>query len=201
MLDNPGKRSIMPLRHTLLGLLNNKPMHGYLLRQHARSYSWIYPMTNASIYPALHGLEEDGFITHRSEIHNGRARKIYHITESGRRDLRRWLLEASHQTPCFRDQMLLKIVMQSDDTIHYARDWIKASLETLREEIANYQSDISSIMKNAPTTAGTELAHEYGFELLRLRARLFEQILVLTNEPKDRPTGEYGDTTARATAH
>ena len=191
----------MPLRHTLLGLLNNKPMHGYLLRQHAKSYSWFYPMTNASIYPALHGLEDDGFIAHQSEIHNGRARKIYHITENGRRDLRKWLLEPSHQTPCFRDQMLLKIVMQSDDTIHYARDWIKASLETLREEIATYQSDISSIMRNAPTTVGTDLAHEYGFELLRLRARFFEQILVLTSEPQDRSRDEHRDDAAQATAH
>lgn len=190
----------MPLRHTLLGLLNNKPMHGYLLRQHAKSYSWIYPMTNASIYPALHGLEEDGFITHQSEIHNGRARKIYHITESGKRDLRKWLLEASHQTPCFRDQTLLKIVMQSDDSIHHARDWIKASLETLREEIATYQSDISSIMKNSPNTVGSELAHEYGFELLRLRARFFEQILLLTSEPEDLAPEKYTDTASQVAA-
>jgi DNA-binding PadR family transcriptional regulator len=190
----------MPLRHTLLGLLNNKPMHGYLLRQHAKSYSWIYPMTNASIYPALHRLEEDGFITHQSEIHNGRARKIYHITEPGRSDLRRWLLEADHQTPCFRDQMLLKIVMQSDDTIRYARSWIEDSLEILREEIAAYETDISSIMANAPKTVGMELAHEYGFELLRLRARLFEQILVLTREPREPTPASYQRTDDRLAA-
>ena len=174
----------MPLRHTLLGLLNDKPMHGYLLRQHAKGYSWIYPMTNASIYPALHALEEDGFITHKSAIHNGRARKIYYITESGKNDLHNWLLEYFHEAPCFRDQLLLKIVMQSDETIRYARGWITKSLESLRAEITAYQSNISSMTKvGSEQTLGLQLAHEYGFEMLRLRVRLFEKILAMTQDP------------------
>jgi DNA-binding PadR family transcriptional regulator len=173
----------MPLRHTLLGLLNDRPMHGYLLRQHAKGYSWIYPMTNASIYPALHALEEDGFINHKSEIHKGRARKIYHITEAGRNDLHSWLLESVSQTPCFRDQMLLKIVMQSDETIRYARNWIADCLESLRVEIANYESNMSKMaMATNEQSLGMQLAHEYGFEMLRLRVRLLEKILAMTQE-------------------
>jgi len=174
----------MPLRHTLLALLNESPMHGYVLRQQANRYSWIYPMTNASIYPALHALEADGFITHESVIHNGRARKTYYISESGRNDLHRWLLEFFHEKPCFRDQLLLKVVMQTDETIKYARGWIAESLESLRSEITAYESNMSTLETTGRhQTLGLQLAHEYGFEMLRLRVRLLEKILAMTQDP------------------
>jgi DNA-binding PadR family transcriptional regulator len=178
----------MPLRHTLLGLLNEEPMHGYLLRKHAKTYSWIYPMTNASIYPALHGLEGDGFITHSSEIHRGRARKIYRITAEGREDLRSWLLEPVHNVPCLRDQMLLKIVMHGDHSLQDAREGIKKALEELRGDVALHESD-----KGADTTStvGMELAREYGFEMLRLRVRFFEQVLALTKNRWEEAAGDY----------
>ena len=180
----------MPLRHTLLGLLDEKPMHGYLLRKHAKSYSWIYPMTNASIYPALHGLEEDGFITHSSEIHSGRARKIYRITPEGREDLGKWLREPVYQAPCFRDQMLLKIVMLGDHSLQGAREGIEKVLEELRSEIAFYESNITSA---GAKTVGMELAHEYGFEMLRLRVGFFERILSLTRQAEDHSAGDYDE--------
>jgi len=168
----------MPLKHTLLGLLNEEPMHGYRLRKHAKAYSWIYPMTNASIYPALHGLEEDGLITHDSEIRSGRARKIYRITAEGKEDLKRWLNEPVHQAPCFRDQMLLKIVMHSETSLRDARDAVEKALEELRSEIGYYLSNKGEMSSK---TVGMGLAHEYGFEMLRLRARFLEQVLSWTH--------------------
>ena len=175
----------MPLRHTLLGLLQERPMHGYLLRQRAQSYSWMYPMTNASIYPALHALEEDRFIAHESEIHNGRARKIYSITDSGRRKLEGWLIESVQRMPCFRDPMLLKIAMQNDSSLRCAREWISTALKNLRSEITQYQSDMSKMTSaGRGQTIGMQLAYEYGFEMLRLRVRLFENLLALTSDPE-----------------
>jgi DNA-binding PadR family transcriptional regulator len=175
----------MPLRHTLLGLLQDEPMHGYLLRQRAQNYSWIYPMTNASIYPALHALEEDGFISHESEIYNGRARKIYSITDSGRRKLESWLIESVHRMPCFRDPMLLKIALQNDESLRCTREWLSTALKNLRSEITNYESNMFKMTSSSRgQTIGMQLAHEYGFEMLRLRVRLFENLLALTSEPE-----------------
>jgi DNA-binding PadR family transcriptional regulator len=170
----------MPLRHTLLGLLHWQPMHGYLLRQHAKEYSWIYPMTNASIYPALHGLEEDGFITHRSEIHNGRARKVYQITAGGRGELHRWLIEPTPQGISFRDHLLLKIAMQSDETIGSARAWIDDALSDLHKEYAHYRSELD---RDSSLARYTRLAMEYGLEMVELRMRFLERILASTEQP------------------
>ena len=104
-------RRDMAVKHTLLGLLSWKPMHGYRLRKVAQAYSWMYPMTNASVYPALHELERDGFIEHDSEVHTGRARKVYRITDVGRSELRRWLSMSPDADSSIRDPLLLKVII------------------------------------------------------------------------------------------
>ena len=146
----------MPLRHTLLGLLHLRPMHGYLLRQHAKEFSWIYPMTNASIYPALHALEQDGFISHEAEIHNGRARKVYQITEEGREELAGWLTQPQ------------------EATIEHSKPWLQTTLAGLRAELD--ESD-RKIREAEEEPKYTRLAREYGAEMLRLRVRYLEQVL------------------------
>lgn len=178
----------MPLRHTLLGLLDWQPMHGYRLRQHAKEYSWIYPMTNASIYPALHGLEEEGFITHHSEIHNGRARKVYEITAAGRDELRRWLEDPTPQGASFRDQLVLKVAMQSDETIRVSKAWLREAIDALDGEIAKQDEGLEG---SAESAKYARLAAEYGAGMLRLRRQFLEQVLAEADqtEPVRSATG------------
>ena len=163
----------MAVRHTLLGLLSWEPMHGYRLRKVAQEYSWMYPMTNASIYPALHGLEGDGFVEHDTEVHNGRARKVYRITHGGRSELRRWLGEAPEFESASRDQMLLKISMLDDTVLPMAYNWLESAACTVREEIA---STLNENGADAPGQYG-HLTREYGLELLRVRLRFLERVL------------------------
>lgn len=173
----------MPLRHTLLRLLQWQPMHGYVLRQRAQEYAWIYPMANASIYPALHGLEKEGFIGHRSEISNGRARKVYQITDAGRQELRQWLADRSQKKPSFRDQTLLKIAMQGDDTIAEAQHGLEeelAAVATELQESLKAESDIPQMSRYA------RLATNYGTELISLRKRFLEQVLATAKSERRR---------------
>jgi len=161
----------MPLRHTLLGLLLDGPLHGYRLRQRARHFSWIYPMTNTSIYPALHGLEQDGFVSHRSEIHNGRARKVYEVTDAGRRELGRWLAEPAPEDATFRDQLLLKVAMLGDPEMDAgAREWLRAALDRLRQQLAATEPPASE-------SHYARCAREYGLAVLEARARFLEKVL------------------------
>jgi hypothetical protein len=84
--------------------------------------------------------------------------------------------------------MLLKIVMHGDHSLQDAREGIKKALEELRGDVALHESD-----KGADTTStvGMELAREYGFEMLRLRVRFFEQVLALTKNRWEEPAGDY----------
>ncbi len=171
----------MALRHMILGLLESSPMHGYLLRQKAREYSWIYPTTNAGIYPALHSLEDDGLVRHESQIHMGRARKIYHITDTGRGELRRWLAEPTMEDQSGRDKVLLKVALLSDEVLADASHWIKRSLEEYRQQIETY--DRIAREPEAGSTRFDQLTNGYRAEVCRLRVRFLERVLSATDEP------------------
>jgi DNA-binding PadR family transcriptional regulator len=162
----------MAIRHTLLGLLGWEPMHGYRLRQVAQAYSWMYPMTNASVYPALHELEREGFIVHDTEVHNGRARKVYRITDRGRGELRRWLAIAPEGEASLRDQMLLKVSMLDDTTLPAASGWLDDAIDQIRQQLADSIGEATDDTQ----TPYTRISREYGHELLRLRLRLLERV-------------------------
>ena len=170
----------MPLKHTLLGLLQWEPMHGYKLRRYTAEYAWIYPMANASIYPALHGLESSGFISHETEIHNGRARKVYEITSAGREELRQWLAHSEREKVSHRDQNLLKIAMHNDDTIKDSQNWLEQSIQDIESELAAHQEHK---LKANEMSRYAKIALEYGSALIDLRKRFLEEVLATSKAP------------------
>ncbi len=165
----------MSLRHTLLGILDWIPAHGYALREMARGYSWIHPMTNANIYPALRELESEGFIQHTQEVHDGRLRKVYTITESGRTELRRWLADGSEQRGVYRDPILLKIGMLRDGGLEGAAEWLDREVGRCLES----SEDVDRFLKDRADTLPkyTRLIAEFGRELVHMRARWLQRIL------------------------
>jgi len=42
-----------------------------------------YSISSGTLYPILHSLEEDGYLTRRDEVVDGKVRKYYRITEKG----------------------------------------------------------------------------------------------------------------------
>jgi PadR family transcriptional regulator PadR len=65
------------------------PLHGYGLCDHIRSVSDdLLEIEEGSLYPALHRMEQDGWLSSRWEItHMGRKAKMYAITARGRTQL------------------------------------------------------------------------------------------------------------------
>jgi DNA-binding PadR family transcriptional regulator len=163
----------MSVRHTVLGLLCTAPMHGYRLRQVAREHSWMYPMANAAIYPSLHGLERDGLIACDTEIHNGRARKVYHVTDAGRDEMSRWLLGPPEPDATARDHMLLKVSMMSDHELTFAKTWLEDAMDQLRVEVETNELRIKSIESGKYA----RLAMEYKTDMLLLRLRFLERVI------------------------
>jgi DNA-binding PadR family transcriptional regulator len=140
-----------------------------------KGYSWLYPMTNANIYPTLRQLEGEGFIEHRSEVHDGRHRKIYNITDAGRGELRRWLADPTQQQGTWRDPALLKICMLREGATAPARDWIEEHLSASQTELDGAERYMKDEGQNLPTY--TRMVAEHGVELLRLRTRWIADVL------------------------
>ncbi|MDQ3788391.1 MAG: PadR family transcriptional regulator, partial [Actinomycetota bacterium] len=82
----------MSLRHALLGLLAEGPASGYdLARRFEELPGAIWPAKHPQIYGELNRLAAAGHIA--AEAEGPRRRKAYRITDSGRAELRRWLVQ------------------------------------------------------------------------------------------------------------
>jgi DNA-binding PadR family transcriptional regulator len=165
----------MTIRHTLLGLLDHTPLHGYALRELANGFAWLHPMTNANLYPALRELEEQGLIRHSEQIQNGRLRKVYAITDLGREELRRWLHESKADPIVYRDPVLLRVCMLRDEVLGKAPPWLDHDLRRCAESI-----DVCErYLEGAPArgAAGTRRVVEYWLALSRLRLEFLRGLL------------------------
>jgi DNA-binding PadR family transcriptional regulator len=82
----------MSLRHAMLGLLAVEPATGYdLTRKFDRSLANAWHASHSQIYPELARLEEAGLVEVVAE--GARRSKTYALTDAGRAELRRWLVE------------------------------------------------------------------------------------------------------------
>src|SRR3954467_3793295 len=82
----------MSLRHAVLGLRARRPSTGYELTQaFDRSLRASWHASHSQIYPELARLAEADLV----EVigHGARRSKTYGITQAGRAELRRWLVE------------------------------------------------------------------------------------------------------------
>lgn len=82
----------MSLRHAILGLLERKPSTGYELSQmFDLSLRTVWHASHSQIYPELARLESAGLV---EVVQRGaRGSKTFALTDDGRTELRRWLVE------------------------------------------------------------------------------------------------------------
>jgi PadR family transcriptional regulator, regulatory protein AphA len=84
----------MSLEHAILGFLNHRPYSGYDLKKFFNtSVRHFWPADHSQIYRTLARMNKNGWVEIEvvpQESHPDR--KVYHITESGRQELRNWLV-------------------------------------------------------------------------------------------------------------
>jgi transcriptional regulator len=72
-------------------MLALEPLHGWAIGQRLRTHSGeILQVSDGSLYPALHKLEQEGWIASEwKPSENNRRAKFYSLTRAGRRALER----------------------------------------------------------------------------------------------------------------
>ena len=69
----------------ILEALMREPSHGYRIAQGIKERSkGVLDFKEGTLYPALHKLENEGLVESYEEVENGRLRRYYRITKSGR---------------------------------------------------------------------------------------------------------------------
>lgn len=101
----------MSLSHAILGLLTVMPMTGYDLKTQAfdNTIAHFWQADQTQIYRTLAAMVESGWVESTLEIQEDRPnRKVYHITDAGREELRRWL-KTEQPLPIYREPFLVQM--------------------------------------------------------------------------------------------
>jgi len=104
----------MSLKHALLGFLNYGPHTGYELKKvFDISVAHFWNAELSQIYPSLKSLETEGLVEMTVEVQSDRPnRKVYSITDDGRRELIEWLAIPA-ESDQVREPLLVKIFFGS----------------------------------------------------------------------------------------
>ena len=73
----------------ILEMLKNENMYGYqLIKKLSEKSQNVFELKEGTLYPILHGLEENNFITSYWDETSFKRRKYYAITEKGKKILK-----------------------------------------------------------------------------------------------------------------
>lgn len=105
----------MSLKHALLGFLNYGPMTGYEVKKFFDvSVAHFWNAELSQIYPALRQMESEGLVEMEVDVQDARPnRKVYSITDDGRRELLEWLAQPADKE-MVREPVLIKVFFGSN---------------------------------------------------------------------------------------
>jgi DNA-binding PadR family transcriptional regulator len=101
------------MRHAVLALLADEPAHGYEIKRglEERFGTVIAPLNAGQVYTTLQRLQRDELVTDDAVAQRGRPdKRVYRLTEAGRRALAEWLGAPSAPTR-LRDDFFMKLVL------------------------------------------------------------------------------------------
>jgi DNA-binding PadR family transcriptional regulator len=103
----------MSIGHTLLGLLESGPRHGYdLKRAYDERFGHDRPLHYGQVYATLSRLLRNGLVEENGvEPGGGPDRKRYAITDAGRHDVDAWLAEPVEPEPHLQTVLFAKVTL------------------------------------------------------------------------------------------
>jgi DNA-binding PadR family transcriptional regulator len=76
------------LEPLVMAILEDGPAHGYAIIESLRERSGgVFDLPEGTVYPALHRLEDAGWVTSHRHVVDGRQRRVYRLSAAGRRSL------------------------------------------------------------------------------------------------------------------
>ena len=96
-MDVQMKRGLLEI--CVLSAIRDSDSYGYSIIKDMKPYVDI---SESTLYPILRRLEAAGYLTVRSETHNGRLRKYYHILPAGQERIRQFQEEWRELTAVYR---------------------------------------------------------------------------------------------------
>lgn len=134
------------LKHGILGLLNYTAMTGYELKEvFEDSLNYFWTAQTSQIYRELHVLEKNGWAKSTLVEQSGKPdKKIFHITETGKEELLRWLAQDDVGFT-MRTPLLMKVFFLGEKSVEENLDFFRG----FRQMIATYMEGLQMATGNA----------------------------------------------------
>ncbi len=143
----------------------------YRLKQMvARSVGHFWTLQHAQLYTEPERLAKAGLLTEQRE-QDGRRRKLYSITDEGRRALERWRAEPTDAILELRAPALLKLFFGADPA-----ELAPVQIEAHRRKLAEYEAIRDSMDESVPD--GPRLALDAGITSERQQIEWWEAVMV-----------------------
>jgi len=132
-----------PLRYLALGLLMKGPGHGYQLDQIlADKFGMIWKAGQTKLYLTLSNLEKQGLLRIELEHQVNRPdRKVYHLTELGRKAFLDWVEQPVASLQAARVELLAKLRYFDWLELPHASELIQAQREIFQKRITEWEED------------------------------------------------------------
>jgi DNA-binding PadR family transcriptional regulator len=161
---------LTPTSYIVLGLLElageSTP---YALKQvAARSVGYFWTLQHAQLYTEPERLARGGYVTEKRE-ETGRRRKLYSLTDKGRRALDDWRTEPTSELAELREPALLRLFFGADPE-RLAAVQIPAN----RARLAEYEAIRDSMPDDVPP--GPRQALEMGIRFERAALAFWEEL-------------------------
>jgi DNA-binding PadR family transcriptional regulator len=108
----------MSIKFAVLGLLRERPMHGYAVcTAFDEQIGDFWNLNYGQVYPVLVDLEREGLISGHDEQAGKRPRRrVFSISPMGREAFRAWLAKPSGGLRPFRDEFYVRLLFAESDT-------------------------------------------------------------------------------------
>jgi len=157
----------------LLGFLTNGEKTGYEIKKEMESSTnFFFNTSQGSINPAFKKLEKNGLVTSREKVEKGRLKKIYSITEKGKKAFQAWMNQ-DIPIPKIKGEILLRMFFFSkiavEERIELIADYIalmEKNVAGLRD-IMEYKQKIKADEFECDTLKFGIDVHEFSYNWLR----------------------------------
>jgi PadR family transcriptional regulator AphA len=159
-------------KYIILGLLSHESLTGYDLRQIAeRSIGNFWTdLSFGQIYPTLRSLEKKRLVSKTVEVDESRPlRKVYSITQEGKDELQKWLVEPADME-IFKLDILLKLYFGASVGVEHSIKKVEEFIhrnETTLERYAAFEKSLRGIVNQSKDHKFFLLTLEYGLYITK----------------------------------
>ncbi|MBS0350264.1 MAG: PadR family transcriptional regulator [Proteobacteria bacterium] len=136
MTTQPGNKT----QYAILGALSIHPMSGYEIKKMMESSTnYFWTESNGQLYPTLAKLAKAKLVTVEKQMLGAKLRKVYSLTQIGKKKLQKWLTEDVESYPQ-RNELLLKIFYGQNVIPEISTNHIKKYSEKCEAALKIYQN-------------------------------------------------------------